>query len=161
MTWASIRGFDGIYEVSNCGLVRRIGKKILKSYTRPKGYSMVSLCKKGVVSVRYVHRLVAIAFVENSENKKCVNHKDGIKHNNNSSNLEWCSHVENMQHAEDIGLMNRAVGERCANTKLTTEQARRIKYELGDLQNSVIAKMFGVTKNHVSLIRNGVSWRHV
>ena len=68
------------------------------------GYAVVSLRKSGETQKkRYVHRLVAAAFVAGCGEE--VNHLDGVKLNNNCTNLEWCSHAENMAHAWDNGLV--------------------------------------------------------
>ncbi len=67
--------------------------------------AIVCLCNTGDMHTkRYVHRLVAAAFIPNPQNKRCVNHKDGNKLNNHASNLEWVTHSENMVHAVNNGL---------------------------------------------------------
>jgi hypothetical protein len=73
----------------------------LKQYkTGHKGYVKVRINRKD----QFVHRLVAIAYLENLENKETVNHIDGNKENNHVNNLEWCTRSENLQHAYDTGL---------------------------------------------------------
>lgn len=70
--------------------------------TLPAGYQKVDLSKDGKVKTLYVHRLVAKAYLKQPPNKRYVNHIDGKKDNNNVSNLEWCTHPENMVHAANI-----------------------------------------------------------
>ncbi len=99
--WAKV-GF-GDYEVSNNGLVRN-GEGFILSHAFSEGYPIVKLslrCKRKTIRI---HRLVAIAFVENPNNYLTVNHKDGNKLNNNSENLEWCTQKQNIQHAIRTGL---------------------------------------------------------
>lgn len=85
-----IPGYEGLYEVSNLGRVRRNGK-ILKLTKNAKGYLMLNLCKNGIVRKFLVHRLVALAFLPNPQNLPMINHKDEDKTNNTVSNLEWCT----------------------------------------------------------------------
>jgi hypothetical protein len=74
--------------------------ELKQSKTGHKGYVKVRVNLKDM----FVHRLVAIAYLENPKNKETVNHIDGNKENNHVSNLEWCTRSENSQHAYDIGL---------------------------------------------------------
>lgn len=74
--------------------------ELKQSKTGHKGYVKVRINKKDY----FVHRLVAIAFLDNPENKETINHIDGNKSNNHVSNLEWSTRSENIQHAYDIGL---------------------------------------------------------
>lgn len=105
MIWKTIIDYPK-YEVSDEGLVRR-GTKILKSYPDTDGYQIVGLCKNGkCVSVK-VHRLVALAFIDNPENKPQVNHKDADKGNNRDWNLEWATQPENIQHGLRLGIIPR------------------------------------------------------
>jgi hypothetical protein len=112
-------GYEGSYIVSDTGIVlsksRDIFNKDKSLHSRKKqatltqfinkfGYPTVYLYKDGVKKRFFVHRLVAEAFIENIENKRCVNHKDGIKTNNDVSNLEWVTHSENTIHAYKTGL---------------------------------------------------------
>ena len=104
-----VKGAEGFYEVSNTGKVRsvaggrRSGKELAQSIRSSKtGYYTVSFCKKGKTMSANVHRLVASAFLSNPENKKCVNHIDGNKQNNDVSNLEWATYQENERHSFDV-----------------------------------------------------------
>ena len=102
-----MEGFEGVYQVSNCGRVRSLDHydsngvsmilykgRIRKQKRVAGGYLAVMLKRKNY----YVHRLVAEAFLPNPENKLQVNHLDEDKANNHVSNLEWCTSKENMNH---------------------------------------------------------------
>lgn len=118
--WKDIKGYEGIYQISNLGRVKSLarkipieawGKKRLRSIPerimqleQVNGYFTLSLKKDGKRKHHKVHRLVAESFLENHEEKRCVNHIDGNKENNCVDNLEWVTHSENMIHASKTGL---------------------------------------------------------
>jgi len=84
------------YQINSLGEVRNIETlRILKSFKNNQGYFNVNLCKNGIKKEFLVHRLVALAFIENPENKLCVDHRDGNKTNNNLTNLRWATLSEN------------------------------------------------------------------
>lgn len=93
--WKPIEDYEGIYEVSNFGRVRRTNGKIKMATQTPYGYLITRLSKNGKGKNYMVHRLVAQAFVANPYSKPCVNHLDECKTNNNATNLEWVTHKEN------------------------------------------------------------------
>ncbi|AQS10599.1 NUMOD4 motif protein [Clostridium saccharobutylicum] len=95
--WKDIKGYKGLYKVSNLGRVKNIKRnKLLKLQLQKDGYLRVGLYDKNVnYSTKKVHRLVAEVFISNPNNYKCVNHKDENKSNNNADNLEWCTHHYN------------------------------------------------------------------
>lgn len=102
--WSNIPGFN--YSVSDCGRVRNDKTGNIKTPCVNKhGYYCVNLYKNGEQFAKRIHRLVADAFINNPENKTCVNHIDGNKLNNNVKNLEWVNHSENMLHAFRTGLI--------------------------------------------------------
>ncbi len=93
--WKEIKGYEGVYLISDTGDVVGInhGRKI--PCVNEDGYLRVQLCKDGEAKNRYVHRLVAEAFIDNPLNLPCVNHKDENKANNAVENLEWCTSLYN------------------------------------------------------------------
>lgn len=118
-TWKDIKGYEGIYQVSNLGKVRSFSRKyanygneakILKGLNN-KGYLRVSLSKNGKCKMFSIHRLVAETFIPNPNNYSCVNHKDENPLNNNVKNLEWCSINYNCNY----GNRNKKISEKQKN----------------------------------------------
>lgn len=95
--WKDIKGYEGKYQVSNEGRVRSLynrgvkREKILSLLNHPSGYSVITLSFNGIHKQYLVHRLVAMAFIDNPNGYEFVNHKDENKKNNNVDNLEWCT----------------------------------------------------------------------
>lgn len=95
--WKDISGYEGLYQVSNQGDVMSLNfggrgyAKALKKTISPQGYEVVNLQGK----IKYVHRLVAQAFISNPKDYPQINHKDEIKTNNKAENLEWCDSFYN------------------------------------------------------------------
>jgi NUMOD4 motif/HNH endonuclease len=104
--WRDIEGYKGMYQVSDLGRIRSLkyGKKRILKPSLSKGYCSYSLSKDNFVKYFRGHRLVAIAFIPNPENKPEVNHKNGNKLDNRKVNLEWATDEENKQHAWKTGL---------------------------------------------------------
>lgn len=98
--WKDIYGYEGIYQVSNFGQVRRLCKndnRVIKQEIN-RGYKRVCLSYKNVKKHFLVHRLVAFAFIPNPNNYPIINHKDENKLNNNVDNLEWCTYSYNLSY---------------------------------------------------------------
>ena len=103
--WKDTYIYGEQYQVSNFGRVRnKITGHILTPQTDNKGYLRVRMSLHDRKATAKVHRLVAIAFIPNPENKPQVNHKDTNKHNNSVENLEWVTNGENQIHAYKTGL---------------------------------------------------------
>ena len=106
--WATIKGYEGLYEVSNHGNVRSLkyGKiRYLKPANNGNGYYFVNLSKNGIVKSFKVHRLVANAFIDNPLNLPQINHIDEDKTNNKVENLEWCNGRYNTRYSQSKQVM--------------------------------------------------------
>jgi hypothetical protein len=168
--WKDIIGYEGFYKINNLGSIislKRNGTRNddmeIKIQRLPNGYCYVCLQKNGMKSNHLVHRLIAIHFVANNENKKTVNHKNGIKDDNRISNLEWSTQSENQIHAYKKGLQKRAFGtERGKACKLNEEKVREIKLMLsqGFTQKDIAVK-YSVDQSNISWIKRGLTWAHV
>ena len=99
--WKEVKGFEGFYEVSDQGEVRRIlsGNRTKPLKARKGKYPTVSLSRPGVKRSMTIHRMVAEAFIEKPEWASEVNHIDGNTSNNVISNLEWVTQKQNLYHA--------------------------------------------------------------
>ena len=180
--WKDIEEFKEYYEISNLGNVRRKkGTSHLKiknrKYTYDKdGYYKVNLKIKQKGYNRFIHRLLAKAFIDNPENKPQVNHINGIKNDNRLENLEWCTLSENRQHAYDTGLQNSYTRRGSLNnlSKLTKEQVleirslysndlRGVKKENynGRMTMKMIGEKYNVTFAAIRLIVKNVNWKHI
>lgn len=157
--WRDIKGFKGLYQVSNTGLVRSIRLKpykVLSLSIKPNGYVRVTLSKGGLDKSKYIHRLVAEAFLPNPEGKPQVNHKDRNKLNNSKSNLEWMTSRENIRHARDTSLSNNTCN-------LTLNQVIEIEGLLkeGKLFHREIASIYNVNRFDITDIATGRRWSEV
>ena len=120
-SFIDIKGFEN-YKVNKQGVIvskSRVSKqkngknytvkeKIMKPQIDNTGYIVFGLRNSNKKTKKvYLHRILAESFIPNIENKPCVNHKDGVKYNNNLNNLEWCTYKENNIHAFDTGLQKK------------------------------------------------------
>lgn len=160
--WKDIPNYEGIYQASNIGRIKslKFGKeRILKPRLNRRGYYHINLCKGGKAITNTIHRLVMLAFVGESDLE--VNHKNGVKTDNRLENLEYCTGSENMLHCFRTGLQKPLLGEKHGSSKLTRACAERIKYEHQEMMQKDIAKIYGINRTLVSLIRSGRRWKHI
>jgi hypothetical protein len=158
------------YQISNHGRVRSKDKQVsgrnnsiatkkgkILSPANFNGYLGVKFSEHSGTTTALIHILVAKAFIPNPENKCCVNHKYGDKHNNYYKDLEWSTYSENMYHASKTGLTK--TGEKHYNSKLSNEQVIEIKekYTTGNYSHSSLGKEYGVTKQNITMILNNKS----
>ena len=165
-TWKSITGWEKSHCVSNLGRVKSlkrvikntgknteyvIDEKIMKTNLVGAGYMGLIIGTNGIKKRFYLHRLVAEAFIDNPENKPCINHKDGNKLNNYIENLEWVTYKENSIHGYKTGLMP---------TKITKNEANQIRqlYLTGKYKQSEIGEMFNLTQGTVGKIIRNELW---
>ena len=140
-------------------------EKLLKQTNVIGGYTFVGLTNdKSKRKTVAVHRLVALTFIDKhySNIPLIVNHKDGNKHNNKVSNLEWCTYSQNSQHACDNGLNPGAKGESNGQSKISEKQARDIISKiLNGSTNTEISEEYGLHDRYVSLIRHRRRWKYI
>jgi len=154
MNWKPVKGYEGLYEVSDAGDVFSVRTgRMMKSSMTSHGYMRVVIQVDGKQSMKHCHRLVAEAFIPNPDNLPQVNHIDGNRLNNHVSNLEWCTPSENLKHAYRTGLKKR---------KLTDEDITFIRIHYiprhPDFGTRGLGRRFGVTQvaiSHVIHMKGG------
>ena len=165
--WKSVPEYDGYYEVSNFGDIKRIvtynGKpinRILKPQDNGKGYMRVRLYKNGESKFFRVHRIVMQAFVGKCPNGEEINHKDGNKANNALSNLEYMTKSENNLH------MYRKLGRQRRHDnykRLSQDEVVQIRqlYATNQYSQLELGNMFGVNRNTIGNAVRRITWKHI
>ncbi len=173
--WKEIEGYEGIYQISDMGRVRSLqesGYRIRKQKIN-KGYAYVTLYKNGAKKTFQIHRLVALAFIDNPEGKPEVNHLDEDKLNNFASNLEWSTSKENA----NWGTRNTRISEhfKAHPPVLAIKRRRRILQickETGEViathdSITAVVKEFGFHQGNISSCcagkrneANGYRWQY-
>ena len=183
--WKPVVGFEGLYEVSNLGLVKRLSttargrglklrnlpERLMRQHTNHAGYPWITLSEpvgpdgtRGKVK-KVVHRLVAEAFLgEAPTEAHQINHKDGVKSNNRATNLEWVTPEENTRHAISTGLKkaecpwekNRGRYKLSSSDVLSLRALRRTGAKQKEL-----AERFGISEGHVSAVLSEKHWRPI
>ena len=172
--WKDIEGYEGLYQVSDKGMVKSLGRlvktsrgnrmtqeKIIGFGFESNGYKISRLYKNGVQKAIKTHRLVAIAFIQNPDNKPEVNHKDGVKTNNFKGNLEWMTSSENTRHAVKMGLHTGKIGQKHHSSKISEKDAIFIKYESNGFTSDELVEKYNITRVQVNAIRSGRAWKHI
>jgi hypothetical protein len=164
--WKDIKGFEGLYMVSNIGNVKRLKSKwvlnerLIGRLVDRDGYFRRTLCKNSLCKQITEHRLVATTFIENLENKLTINHINGIKTDNRVENLEWNTNLENKQHAISTGLTD-LKGTNHPRCKLSEKDVLEIR-EIGFTQTrTALSKKYGVSRNSILGIINRKYWNHI
>lgn len=172
--WMSVKSFEKLYEVSNLGRVRSLdrvtshwlgGQRLQRGKVlRPrivKGYCHVTLQDKPRIVQISVHRLVAEAFITNPDAKPFVNHRDGNKRHNETTNLEWATVSENNAHAFATGLRS-SKGERCTSSVLRQADVIEIRERIARGETcAAISKDYPVSDRAISRIKRRVVWSHI
>jgi hypothetical protein len=135
--------------------------KPIKCVDSGKGYYRVNIWIDGKCKLTLVHRLVAECYIPNPNNLPIINHKDGIKSNNNITNLEWCTHSHNMKHSTDI--LKNYIGEKNPNSTLTNDDVVWIRENYKKEKKytmKYIAEKFKVTPPTIHDVIHHISFKH-
>ena len=159
-TFVEIEGFEN-YEVSNLGKVRNIKSgRTLKPRLDKDGYLVHGLYKNNKQNQLLLHRIIATAFIDNPEEKPCVNHIDENKTNNDLSNLEWCTAKENNIHGTRIKRAAEKLSRKVIQLDLNDnvlnifKSMRQAERETGVLVGNISSCCNGKTKS-----AGGYKWR--
>ena len=160
--WKKIKDYPR-YSVSSLGRVRNnLSGRIKIQSVNTYGYFFVNLYKDDMTKPQpiTVHRIVAKSFLKGDG--ETVNHKNGIKTDNISSNLEWMSRAQNASHAWKSGLTPVLSGESCGKSILDNKKVLKIRslYAKG-ISQTEISRMFSVTQANVSAICKNKTWKHI
>ncbi|MFZ4262947.1 HNH endonuclease [Sphingobacterium sp. HJSM2_6] len=153
-----IKGYTK-YKVNTKGEVFRVKVNHfakLKSY-KVAGYFAVSLSEGGKREIKHLHRILAETFIHNPLNKRCVNHIDGNRLNNNLINLEWVTHKENTKHAWKCGLFKK-IEFGSGRSKLNSEQIQYIRSNRNKFTQKELASVLNINKLIVHNVINNKSY---
>ena len=159
-TFVKVVGFEK-YEVSNLGKIRNIKSgKILKPWLHNNGYLMHCLYKNNKSKNLLLHRIVATAFIDNPEEKPCVNHIDENKLNNDLSNLEWCTVRENNVHGTRIKRAAEKLSQKVIQLDLDDNVLNEFEsMKQAERETGVFASHIGASCNGKRKSAGGYKWK--
>ncbi len=179
MELRDIAGYEGSYGVTEDGRVWSYPKMWLSGFGRrcshqgrfltlfhhSGGYLSVALSRDGQTRLRFVHRLVAQAYIPNPQHLPEVNHIDANKKNNHRSNLEWNTRLQNAKHAKRHNLYKHepARGERHPDAKLTDSKVKEIRrlWDADEVSLGDLIARYGLSKSSLSAVCNRRTWTHL
>lgn len=157
--WRDIKGYEGLYQVSDQGRVkslerrdclgRTVKERILKQVLTNYGYQVVNLYAGGKPKTLKVHRLVCQAFHDNPENKPEVNHINENKTDNRACNIEWCTCKQNNNHGTRNERVAKALGKPIGQYKL---DGKLIKIWPSAIE---VQRQAGFSQGNISQVANG------
>lgn len=148
------------YTIDENGNVYKGSKKISHNVT--SRYVLIGLNKNNKAYSRSIHRLLAITFIPNPENKPCINHINGIKKDNRIENLEWCTKKENIQHAVRTGLKKGMPADSHPMRKLDSVSVYIIREAcLLGVKQKELARYFNVDFRTISQIKTNRRWASI
>jgi hypothetical protein len=157
--WKDIKGYEGLYKISNKGNVMSLRKTngesngMRKLSYSHKGYLIIVLSKEGKPKTHRVHRLVATAFIPNPYNLPEVNHIDENKTNNSAENLEWCTQIYNLKYGKRSEKISNILSHPVIATSIITGKklyfkSLRATEKYGFTQSSISRCLKGLHKQH-------------
>lgn len=162
INWRDVVGYEGLYQVSDQGQIYSIKSSKLLKQIAPKGYYIVNLWKGKKQSNFRVNRLVAITWLPNPKLLPQVNHVDGVKTNNEVSNLEWVTDKQNKEHAKELDLYYKPKGEKHSQNKLEEWDIHFIRHWLYcGYSQAELGRVFGVGAPAIFKIHHKQRWKHV
>ena len=155
--WKSIKGYEGLYEVSNFGKIKSLKKKIiLKQFKNTNGYFQVELWKNKKGKQFLVHKLVAESFILNINNFPFINHIDENKENNCANNLEWCTAKYNCNYGTRN--LRLSIPVICIELNKTYNSIKEASKDL-NIQQAHISGCCAKRKHYITA--GGYHWRYV
>lgn len=162
--WMPIPNYEGFYEASDMGRIKRIAgspfcreDRIVQAHPNIKTrYLHVVLTKNRVKTNISVHRLVMLAFVGQKPDGKEINHINGVRQDNRLANLEYVTHIENIRHA-----MNVLGYKMNFNAKLTDDEVREIRKLIGTMSQRKLADKYNISDTSIRDIKTGKTYRRV
>jgi len=162
--WRDIPGYEGIYQVSDLGRVKRVATEhILKPRRNRWGYLQVQLSVRTNRKTWVVHRLVALTFIGPRPQGCDINHRNGIKTENHLDNLEYLSRKAHEHHTRTVLGLHDNEGEKNHAARLNESDVDRLRYlySTGNYTGLELAELFGVSKSAIGYALSGETWSHL
>jgi hypothetical protein len=174
--WKDIIGYEGYYQISNLGRVKSLDRivdnrrgqflrkgRFLKPYKSTKAYMLLGLCVNGKMKAFTFHRILAKHFIPNPENKKEINHKNGVRDDNRLENLEWVTGSENIRHSFKVLKRKKMTGEKHPMHKLTESNVIEIKkiYNAGGISYKRLGEIYNVSDVTIGRVVRGDHWKTI
>jgi len=168
--WKDVKGYEGLYQVSNLGRVKSLPRetsnacrkgRILKQFKNRDGYVVVSIYKNAKIKTKTVHRMIADVFIKEEKGKDQINHINGIKHDNRIENLERSNNSLNQKHAFKNGLqicrfINKHGAEHDASKAVS--QYDKQGNHIADYESQIDAmKATGIDNRYISACCRGIN----